>query len=127
MMCVGLVMAAAHAAAAAGAASAREARARAQGEICLDALSRDPALTDAGLLVLASAREAAAGNTTVAFHPAALRFATLRLAEGGAEAWVVGTLDDLRPGVVVVSRPVPVIADGGRIVPGILRVGVDLS
>jgi hypothetical protein len=125
MMCVGAVMAAVHAATASGRERALEERAREQAEICLGALIEDPALQGrAGALSLAKANAVHAANGSLAFRPAALRVAALRAVSVGSEVLMVGDAAALGGHLVFVARPVPVELDDGRILPGILRVGV---
>jgi hypothetical protein len=126
MMSVGLVLGAVHAASSAAADRAREERARLQADICLDAIERAPALASGdGTLSLSSARDLAATDASLAFAPGALRFATLRVV-GGPEVWLAGSLDSVRPDVLVAARPVAVLLDNGTVAPGLLRVGVAL-
>lgn len=127
MMSVGLVMAAVHASSLSGADRARADRARAQAEICLDAILKDPAVTAAGgEVLLRNAGEVQAGNASLAFAPEALRFAALRTTVNESEVWLMGSLAEVLPGVLVVARPVAVQLDNGTVAPGLLRVGVQL-
>ena len=125
MTCVGFVMAAVHSASAGAAERAADERARAQGEVCLDAIARDPALAaGASAVSMDKARLVGAGLAPLSFTPAAMKLVTLRAARGGSEVWVHGNGTALVPGIVLVERPVAVEIEGGATVPGILRVGV---
>jgi hypothetical protein len=125
MMCVGAVMAAVHAATGAAHDRSLQERAREQAQLVLDALSEDPALQGrSGALSLSKAQQVRAGNATLAFHPAGLRVAALRAVSAGDEVLMVGQTVDLGARVLLVSEPVAVELDDGRVLPGILRVGV---
>jgi hypothetical protein len=128
MICVGAVMAAVHAATASARERSAEERAREQAQICLDAIAADPALQGrGGALSLAKAKIVASGNATLQFRPEAMTLAALRAAAEGQEVLLFGTPSALGPHAVLALRPVSVELDDGRILPGVLRVGVDLS
>ena len=125
MICVGAVMAAVHAATGSAHERLLQERARAQAQIVLDALRDDPVLQGrGGALSLAKAQQVRAANATLAFHPARLRVAALRAVAFGDEVLMVGQTADLSTDVLLVSQPVAVELDDGRVLPGILRVGV---
>jgi hypothetical protein len=125
MICVGSVMAAVHAATASGRDRALEERAREQAEICLEALVEDRALQGrGGALSMAKAHAIGAGNGSLAFHPEALRVAALRAVSEGGEVLMVGDSAAIGAHLVFAARPVAVELEDGRILPGILRVGV---
>ena len=125
MICVGAVMAAVHAATASARDRSMAERALDQAQICLDAVAADPALRGrGGALSLSKAEAVASGNATLQFRPEALRLVSLRAAAEGNEVLLVGAPS---PHIVLVSRPVAVELADGRVLPGVLRVGVALS
>ena len=127
MMSVGLVMAAVHAVSSEGAGRAARERAQAQGDVCLDALVEDPELQGRpGTLSILSAQRVAAGLEALAFLPDSVKVVTLRAVDYGAEVWVEGDASALSRDLVFVLRPVAVETDRGAVVPGVLRVGVEV-
>ena len=123
--CVGLVIAAVHSASSVSEERAHDERARAQAEVWLDAIARDPNLAwRAGVLSGPSAYSISAGFENLSSVPPGLRFVSLLNVFGGDELWLIGSLEDVN-GSLVVERPVGVALGNGSIVPALLRVGVD--
>ena len=127
LLCVGLVLAAVHYQTSAAAQSVAEERADLQAAIFVDALRSDPVLSTAGVISWAKAEAVANRSSNLSFAPTGAKFAALSLANNSSEVILLGSRGALSPKGSIASAPVPVLMPTGAVVPGLLRVGVEVQ
>ena len=127
LVCVGLVLSAVHFQNSNAAEAAARDRASLQAAIFVDALRHDAAIAEDGAAIWEKAEAVANHTTNLSFVPSRARFVALSLANNSSELILLGSRGALSPQWGFASAPVAVRLPGGAVIPGLLRVGVEVS
>ena len=126
LLCVGMVLAAVHVQNSNALDDLARDRASLQAAVFVDALRNDPAIGDGGQAVWVKAEAVANHSTNLTFSPARARFAALSIANNSSELVLLGAHESLSPRLSYASAPIAVKVPGAAVVPGVLRVGVEV-